>query len=83
MKTRVKKWGNGLGVRIPKSFAAEMGIALDSPVELSLVDGTLLIRPVRKASPPLRELLRGITKQTATARWIGDPRLVAKTRVDR
>lgn len=63
MKMRVKKWGNSLAIRIPKSFAAETGIAPDSAVELSLVDGTLVIRPVRKAPPTLRELLRGITQQ--------------------
>jgi antitoxin MazE len=63
MKMRVKKWGNSLAIRIPKTFASETGITFDTAVELSLVDGALVIRPVSKAPPTLRELLRGITKQ--------------------
>jgi len=63
MKTRVKKWGNRLGMRMPKSFVTEAGLTPDSTVEVSIVNGTLVIRPSRRAPPTLRELLRGITKQ--------------------
>ena len=33
MKTRVKKWGNSLALRIPKSFAAEAGLRAHGAVE--------------------------------------------------
>ena len=39
MKTRVQKWGNSLAVRIPKSFAAEVGLHEDAAVELSVAKG--------------------------------------------
>lgn len=45
MKTRVQKWGNSLAVRIPKSFAAEAGLHANASVELSLVDGALVLFP--------------------------------------
>lgn len=44
MKTRVRKWGNRLAVHIPKSFAAAARLAEDMPVELSLIDGQVVIR---------------------------------------
>ena len=34
MKTRIQKWGNSLALRIPKSFANEVGLEQDSPVEV-------------------------------------------------
>lgn len=33
MKTRVQKWGNSLALRIPKSFANDVGLEKDSAVE--------------------------------------------------
>ena len=46
MKTRVQKWGNSLALRIPKSFAEEVGLRANSAVELSLVDGALVVQCV-------------------------------------
>src|SRR5947209_4600023 len=46
MKTHVRKWGNSLALRIPKSFAKEAGLHADAAVELSLVQGKLLVQPV-------------------------------------
>jgi antitoxin MazE len=60
MRTKVQKWGNSLGLRIPKPFAEEVGLADDAEVELSLSEGALLIRPAR--SWTLDELLQGVTE---------------------
>ena len=68
MKTRVQKWGNSLALRIPKSFATEAGIAEGSQVELSVVDGSLVIRMSKQHEPTLDELVRGITKENRHAR---------------
>ena len=35
MKTRIQKWGNSLALRIPKSFAHEVGLEQDSQVEVA------------------------------------------------
>ena len=63
METRVKKWGNSLALRIPKPLAAEVGLENDSLVELSLVDGKLVITP--RVEPKLRlvDLLAQVTEQ--------------------
>ena len=63
MFTRVQKWGNSLAVRIPKSFAAEVGLEPDSEVELSLLDGKLILVPVARQRLPLAALLAQITDQ--------------------
>lgn len=69
MKTRVQKWGNSLAVRIPKSFAVEAGLQADSAVELSLVEGALVVQPLRSQPLTLEELLRGITDENLPVEW--------------
>jgi len=62
MKTRVQKWGNSLALRIPKSFASEVGFQKETPVEVSLADGKLVVAPVSQPKPTLKQLLAKITK---------------------
>ncbi len=54
MKTRVQKWGNSLALRIPKSFANEVGLQRETSVEVSLADGKLVITPVSQPTPTLK-----------------------------
>jgi len=61
MKTRVQKWGNSLALRVPKSFAAEIGLKDSSPVQLSLVGGGLVITPLTKRRVTLKQLLLQVT----------------------
>ncbi|HLN02418.1 MAG TPA: AbrB/MazE/SpoVT family DNA-binding domain-containing protein [Bryobacteraceae bacterium] len=73
MKTRVQKWGNSLALRIPKSFAAEAGLRANGDVELSFVEGALIVRPVAPQPPTLDELLRGITDNNMPSDWDTGP----------
>ena len=61
MRTKVVKWGNSLGLRIPKSFAEEVQVSEGVEVDLSLEDGHLVIRVVQRASLILEDLLADIT----------------------
>ena len=61
MKTRIQKWGNSLALRIPKSFAEEAGLRPDAAVELSLVEGRLVVQPIAPQPLTLDQLLRGLT----------------------
>jgi antitoxin MazE len=68
MKTRVQKWGNSLAVRIPKSFAEEVGLRNESSVEVSLTKGKLIIAPIADASGfTLERLLAQITDDNVHA----------------
>ena len=63
MRTHVQKWGNSLALRIPRSFAAEVGLQKETPVEVSLADGKLVISPVTKPKLTLEQLLAKVTKE--------------------
>ena len=73
MKTRVQKWGNSLAVRIPRSFAAEARLAEGTAVELSLVDGKLVLQPVAQPPLTLDQLLRGVTDENLHGEWDTGP----------
>jgi antitoxin MazE len=62
VKTRIQKWGNSLALRIPKSFAAEVGLECNAPVEISLVDGSLVVKPDVQSAPSLDQLLAQVTE---------------------
>ena len=60
-KSRVQKWGNSLALRIPKPFADATGLTANSPVEIRVEDGQLVIRPLARPDLTLDDLLAGIT----------------------
>lgn len=62
MKTSLSRWGNSLAVRIPRTMALEIGVSDGSDVEMEVVDGGLLLRPVDD-EPSLEELVAGITDE--------------------
>jgi antitoxin MazE len=63
MKTRVQKWGNSLALRIPKSFASEVGLDQNSSVEVSLKEGKLIVAPALEPKFTLKQLLAQVTKK--------------------
>ena len=60
-KARVQKWGNSLGIRIPRILALEASLETDSEVDLSTRDGTIVISPTGQKQPSLRQLLSRVT----------------------
>ena len=79
MKTRVQKWGNSLALRIPKSFAAEVGLHANVIVELSLVEGSLVVHPITPKPISLDQLLRGITAENLPGEWDTGPAVGKET----
>ena len=63
MRTKVRRWGNSLAVRIPKAYADDSGIEENSPIEVSLSDGDLVLSPARTRSFSLRRLLAAVTEE--------------------
>ena len=62
MTSKILKWGNSLGLRIPKSFAKEAGIKEGSAVDISLEGDRLIIRAVRTSKYELSVLLSQVKK---------------------
>ena len=64
MKVKIQKWGNSLAVRIPKSFAVQTEIEQDSVVDLSVLEGSIIVKPEkRKPKFTLEELLQNVTEE--------------------
>jgi len=60
MVTKILKWGNSLGLRIPKSFAKEAGVEEGSAVDISLDGDRIVIRPARPTRYQLSSLVSEI-----------------------
>ena len=72
MKSRIQLWGNSLALRIPKTFAREVGLAKNSEVELAIVDGELRIVPVKEQEFSLESLVAEITPENCHGEAFGD-----------
>lgn len=57
---QVQKWGNSLGIRIPKSLALKVGIEEGSSVDLDVEGGHLVIKP---KPATLDEMLSQVTPE--------------------
>ena len=66
MRTRVRKWGNSLGIRIPNPIAQEAGLRPSTEVEVSLDSGELRVALVH-ATWRLDELLSKVTMRNLHA----------------
>jgi antitoxin MazE len=67
MQTRVQKWGNSLGLRIPRGLADEVGLGAGTEVSLTAKDGELVLRPSLPSRLRLADLLAGITPENIHA----------------
>jgi antitoxin MazE len=63
MRTRLQKWGNSLAVRIPKPFAKESNLEANTPVDVTMRNGKLIITPVREPEFSLEELIGRINRK--------------------
>jgi len=72
MTTKVNKWGNGLGVRINKQLANEMGLEAGSEVEIVREDGRLVIKPKKeKFKMTIEWLCEGLEDVRQKSIWEG------------
>ena len=45
--TQIAKWGNSLGLRLPKSVALEAQLGEGDTVDVSVRNGAIVVRPAR------------------------------------
>jgi antitoxin MazE len=48
MSVKIQKWGNSLGVRIPKAVIEKANLSENSEVEVESKNGTIIIFPAKK-----------------------------------
>ncbi len=62
MESRVAKWGNSLGVRIPQALAKTLALKEHTVVDLSSIENNHIV--IAKANTyKLHELLAGVTEK--------------------
>jgi antitoxin MazE len=59
-ETQIARWGNSLGLRLPRSIAREARLDAGDKVDVSVTNGAIVIRPSRP-SYSLEELVSKIT----------------------
>jgi antitoxin MazE len=62
MQVQVARWGNSLGVRIPKQIAERVGLREGTRVEIEAETNRVVITPARRRYR-LAELLQGMTPE--------------------
>ena len=62
MQVQVSKWGNSLGVRVPKTIAARVGLTEGARVDID-ADGQTIVISVNRPVFDLDELLEGMTPE--------------------
>ncbi len=61
MKGQIQKFGNSLGIYIPKAYAEALQWNHRTRVNAALVDGKLVIETAEEPGVTLEELLEGVT----------------------
>ncbi len=62
METNIQKWGNSLGVRLPKSIADSQSLKAGSRVVVTETETGIAITLVQKKRRTLDDMLKGMTK---------------------
>ena len=63
MDTKVSRWGNSLGVRLPKSVTDDANLRAGDSVSISVGKRRSIVLVPRKRRPTLDELLEGMTDE--------------------
>jgi antitoxin MazE len=59
MKAKIQKWGNSLGLRIPKSLANEVSLTDGSEIEIFVDEDCIIIKSKKgNGKPRLKDLLK-------------------------
>jgi antitoxin MazE len=66
MRVQITRWGNSLGVRVPKQVAREIGLSEGSQVDVEAADHRIIITPARPRYT-LADLLKDTTPESYRA----------------
>ncbi len=63
MPIKIAKWGNSLGIRIPKHLAEEVHLQEGDEIEISTAQDKLIVTPLKRKKYTLEELLEGMGEE--------------------
>ncbi|NJK72612.1 MAG: AbrB/MazE/SpoVT family DNA-binding domain-containing protein [Synechococcaceae cyanobacterium SM2_3_60] len=62
MVSTVAKWGNSLAIRIPQHLVKEIQLAEGTEIELIVIDGNIVMKPIPRKHYSLEEMVAAITE---------------------
>ncbi|MFA5518264.1 MAG: AbrB/MazE/SpoVT family DNA-binding domain-containing protein [Spirochaetota bacterium] len=73
MKIIIKKWGNSLGIRLPKYITAEYSLKDGTPVKIEKEEGKIIITPQKNGLSDLLDKINdsNLHKEIDTGEPIG------------
>jgi antitoxin MazE len=63
MSVTLHRWGNSVGLRLPKPLLEQLGLKEGSKVEIRIEGDRLVVEPTRRRRFTMAELLEGITPE--------------------
>ena len=72
MQVLVSKWGNSLGLRLPKALTAEIGVREGQRVEVRAEGGRIVVEPLREKFT-LAQLMENTTPEAMREAWDWGP----------
>ncbi len=61
MIQKIDRWGNSLGIRLPKQLTTQLSLSEGSTVVVTLEKNALMLRPQKRRDETLKQLLERIT----------------------
>jgi antitoxin MazE len=68
MQVLLSKWGNSLGLRLPKALTAEIGMSEGQKVEVRAEGGRIIVEPVRKKLT-MEQMMENVTPEAMREAW--------------
>jgi len=67
MHVKAQKWGNSLGIRIPKSYTINANIEEGTEIDLVFENGFIVMKPIQKVKKKLDDFLCLVTPENIHA----------------
>jgi antitoxin MazE len=69
MLTKIKKWGNSQGIRIPKNILEKVLLYENDFVDIILKDGGIFIKGTKRKHIPLKERIKNYNENYKVSEW--------------
>jgi len=63
MTTKIQKWGNSLGIRLPKALIESTSFSEGAEVTFCQKGSEIILKVAKPKYPSMKEILKGMTKK--------------------
>ncbi len=70
----INRWGNGQGIRLPKTMTRMLGLSIGDQLQMEIVDGSIVLTPTKRKAKTLTERFEGYnSSEVQTEYWTDGP----------